>query len=152
MAGWRGNDPFRPPCRKDRHRIVLARIISPLLVGLWMLHFEKTHKWLASYGTLCFLNVSKECKNERSLSRGFKKLKNYWNRIKNENFGASQSWQNFEKIKNSLKFVRFCMVSSQKLSWKVQNTKEISKSHYKNPRKPKKFFWNRSHSFDVMNL
>ena len=35
------------------------------------------------------------------------------------------------KNQNSLKFVRFCIVSSKKLSWKVQNTKEISKFHCK---------------------
>ena len=66
--------------------------------------FRKSHKWLESHGVLILFYALKDCRNERSLSRRFQKIKNHSNRSSIKFCMDPQSWQKFKKKQKSLDF------------------------------------------------
>ena len=75
-----------------------------LIVGLWMPHLRNVQICLEWYGALALRSARKESENGRSYSRGFQKIKNYWNRLRIRFFGAAPSWWGLVKMTKSLNF------------------------------------------------
>ena len=82
---------------------------------------------MESHGVLILFYARKDCRNERSLSRRFQKIKNHSNRSSIKFCMDPQSWQKIEKFENPWIFVIKIRGLSQKLSQIAKNPKKSTK-------------------------